>query len=80
MHDRLPFIDDYDCGLGIAVKSYLDELAAHPDPTSAEARNQAKAKGREEWFLHSLDVKGDLDVAFRLWDAVSASDTGFTRS
>ena len=61
--------------MGIAVKSYLDELAGHPDPTSEEARDVAKDKGPEEWFLHSLDVKGDLDMAFRLWDAVSWIET-----
>ncbi|KAI9820963.1 MAG: hypothetical protein M1832_003435 [Thelocarpon impressellum] len=66
----LPFIDDNDCGLGIAVKSYLDELAAQPDAVSTLAKAQAKAKGAEEWFPHSVDIAGDLDVAFRLWDAV----------
>ncbi|KAI9820999.1 MAG: hypothetical protein M1826_000778 [Phylliscum demangeonii] len=66
----LPFIDDNDCGLGIAVKSYLDELAAYPDPTSAEAKDTAQAKGATEWFAHSIDMRGDLEIAFRLWDAV----------
>jgi hypothetical protein len=29
-----------------------------------------KAKG-EEWFQYSEDFAGSLDIAFRLWDAVS---------
>ncbi|KAI9678574.1 MAG: hypothetical protein M1817_005631 [Caeruleum heppii] len=66
----LPFIDDNDCGLGIAVKSYLDELAAEPNPTSPERRSEAKAKGAEAWFPHSVDMAGGLASAFRLWDAV----------
>ena len=67
----LPFIDDNDCGLGIAVKSYLDDLVSHGDPTSASAKEMAKAKGPGEWFVHSVDVNADIDTAFRLWDAVS---------
>lgn len=66
----LPFIDDNDCGLGIAVKSYLDDLVSHGDPTSASAKEMAKAKGPGEWFVHSVDVNADIDTAFRLWDAL----------
>ena len=69
----LPFIDDNDCGLGIAVKSYLDELAAGSEPITDSAKAEARAKGAEEWFPHSEDVTGDLAKAFRLWDAVSRS-------
>jgi hypothetical protein len=68
----LPFIDDHDCALGIAVKSYLDELASHSDPTNVHTRERAKAKAPAEWFLHSVDVIADLNKAFRLWDAVSS--------
>jgi hypothetical protein len=64
---------DNDCGLGIAVKSYLDELAASPDPTSENARAMAKAKGPKEWLMFSEDFEGDLKVAFGLWDAVCSS-------
>ncbi|KAI9860754.1 MAG: hypothetical protein M1813_005677 [Trichoglossum hirsutum] len=66
----LPFLDDNDCGLGIAMKSYLDELAMNPDPTSEETKSQAKAKGPGEWFPHSVDFAGDLQIAWKLWDAI----------
>ncbi|KAH0547560.1 hypothetical protein FGG08_000285 [Glutinoglossum americanum] len=66
----LPFLDDNDCGLGIAMKSYLDELAMNPDPTSEETKSQAKIKGPEEWFPHSVDFAGDLQIAWKLWDAI----------
>lgn len=42
------------------------------NPTSAEARAEAKAKGKD-WFQHSESFTGNLDTAFRLWDAVSDS-------
>ena len=68
----MPFIDDNDCGLGIAVKSYLDELAtADSETVVTEAlKTEVKRKGQEEWFPHSVDLASDLDKAFRLWDAV----------
>lgn len=68
---RLPFIDDNDCGLGIAVRTYLDDLPLQADPTSPKARDEVKAKGKE-WFQHSESFTGNLDLAFKLWDAVSA--------
>ena len=67
---RLPFIDDSNCGLGIAVRTYLDDLPLQNDPTSPEARAEVKAKGKE-WFQHSESFTGNLDMAFKLWDAVS---------
>lgn len=66
---RLPFIDDNDCGLGIAVRTYLDDLPLQADPTSPEARAEVKLKGKE-WFQHSESFTGNLDLAFKLWDAV----------
>ncbi|RDW62993.1 MKT1 family protein [Aspergillus mulundensis] len=68
-HSGLPFIDDNDCGLGIAVRTYLDDLPLQSDPTSKEAREEVKAKGKE-WFQHSDSFTGNLDRAFKLWDAV----------
>lgn len=67
---RLPFIDDNDCGLGIAVRTYLDDLPLQANSTSPEARADAKAKGKD-WFQHSESFTGNLDLAFKLWDAVS---------
>lgn len=65
----LPFIDDNDCGLGIAVRTYLDDLPLQPKPTSEEARDEVKSKGKE-WFQHSDSFNGNLERAFKLWDAV----------
>ncbi|KAJ5101805.1 hypothetical protein NUU61_004027 [Penicillium alfredii] len=69
---KLPFIDDNDCGLGIAVRTYLDDLPLQANPTSPEARTEVKAKGKE-WFQHSESFTGNLDQAFKLWDAVYKS-------
>ncbi|KAJ9352489.1 hypothetical protein DTO280E4_7828 [Paecilomyces variotii] len=69
MSVKLPFIDDNDCGLGIAVRTYLDDLPHHPEPTSPEARAEVKAKGKE-WFQHSDSFTGNLDAAFKLFSAV----------
>ncbi|KAI9718407.1 MAG: hypothetical protein M1812_004128 [Candelaria pacifica] len=69
---ELPFIDDNDCALGIAVKSYLDELAVYEDPSSAAAKDAVKAKGPADWIPNSVDFVGDLYRAFKLWDAVYA--------
>ncbi|CAK47273.1 hypothetical protein CBS115989_334 [Aspergillus niger] len=69
MSIKLPFIDDNDCGLGIAVRTYLDDLPLQANPTSPEARAEVKSKGKE-WFQHSDSFTGNLDMAFKLWDAV----------
>ncbi|KAF9884592.1 hypothetical protein FE257_001414 [Aspergillus nanangensis] len=66
---KLPFIDDNDCGLGIAVRTYLDDLPLQADPTSVEARTEVKSKGKE-WFQHSDSFTGNLEMAFKLWDAI----------
>ncbi|RHZ70405.1 hypothetical protein CDV55_107926 [Aspergillus turcosus] len=69
MSVKLPFIDDNDCGLGIAVRTYLDDLPLQADPTSPEARLEVKSKGKE-WFQHSDSFTSNLEKAFKLWDAV----------
>lgn len=65
----LPFIDDNNCGLGIAVRTYLDDLPQQSEPTSPRVRAEVKSKGKE-WFQHSDSFSGNLDLAFTLWDAV----------
>lgn len=40
------------------------------NPTSPESRTEVKAKGKD-WFQHSDSFSGNLDLAFKLWDAVS---------
>ncbi|KAI9667560.1 MAG: hypothetical protein M1821_000376 [Bathelium mastoideum] len=69
----LPFLTDNDVGMGIAVKSYLDELASHENPTSPSTRDAVRKKGSEEWFPHCIDYAADLDRAFKIWDAVYAA-------
>lgn len=65
----LPFIDDNDCGLGIGVRTYLDDLPQQAEPTSPSVRAEVKAKGKD-WFQHSHSFVENLDLAFQLWDAV----------
>ncbi|OAL71144.1 hypothetical protein A7D00_4807 [Trichophyton violaceum] len=65
----LPFIDDNDCGLAIAVRTYLDDLPQEPEPTTEAIREEVRAKGKE-WFQHSHSFSENLDMSFHLWDAV----------
>lgn len=58
--------------MGIAVRTYLDDLPLQADPTSADARAEVKSKGKD-WFQHSDSFTGNLDTAFKLWDAVCSS-------
>ncbi|EAW17575.1 MKT1 family protein [Aspergillus fischeri NRRL 181] len=69
MSIKLPFIDDNDCGLGIAVRTYLDDLPLQADSTSPEARLDVKSKGKD-WFQHSDSFTSNLEKAFKLWDSV----------
>ena len=57
------------CALGIAVKTYLDELNTRDSPTSEETRAEMRDKG-QGWFPYS-EFSNSLDDAFKLWDAVS---------
>ncbi|KAK2879310.1 hypothetical protein FQN49_001006 [Arthroderma sp. PD_2] len=65
----LPFIDDNDCGLAIAVRTYLDDLPQEPEPTPQAVRDEVKSKGKE-WFQHSHSFSENLDTSFHLWDAI----------
>jgi hypothetical protein len=67
----MPFIEDNDCGLGIAVRTYLDDVPHEADELSPESCAAIKSKGKE-WFQHSEDFTENLETAFTLWDAVSA--------
>lgn len=69
----LPFTDDNDCALGIAVLTYLDHVALQDDSSSPTAKAASKAKGGSEWFLHITSFEDNLEKAFRLWDHVSLS-------
>jgi hypothetical protein len=57
----LSFVNEPDLGLGIVVKSYLDELSS-PKPAQIEA-----------WFHHVHDIDGNLKKAWNMWDAVCLS-------
>ncbi|KAI9759230.1 MAG: hypothetical protein M4579_002518 [Chaenotheca gracillima] len=70
----LPFLDDPDYGLGIAMKMYLDEVAQYPidnnTAADASARKEMKIKGNRDWFPEVNDLPGDLEKGFRLFDAI----------
>lgn len=57
---RLPFGTEPDIGLGLVVKSYLDELCS-------ERRTDIK-----RWFSHARNIDGDLQKAWKMWDAINA--------
>ncbi|KAI9838145.1 MAG: hypothetical protein M1837_002640 [Sclerophora amabilis] len=71
---ELPFLDDHDYGLGIAVKMYLDEVAQYSSdnstPASEGVRKEMKERGNRDWFPQVENLEGDLDRAFRLFDAI----------
>ncbi|KAK5133335.1 hypothetical protein LTR08_007860 [Meristemomyces frigidus] len=59
---RLSFVREPDLGLALIVKSYLDEL-------SNEVGRRSDVK---KWFNHAVDVEGDLQKAWLMWEAVNA--------
>ncbi|KAF3930657.1 hypothetical protein ABW19_dt0206960 [Dactylella cylindrospora] len=68
---QIPFVEDFNAGLGIAVKTYLDELTNTEDPTSYETRARIQEEGLiPQMFVQSVDVMADVNKAFRLWDAI----------
>lgn len=53
------------------MKHYLDELAAHTEPTLPAVKDVVKDEdGPKKWFPHAEDFRADLERAFTLWDAV----------
>ncbi|KAH8144938.1 uncharacterized protein LAJ45_11059 [Morchella importuna] len=66
---RLPFIDEVSAGLGIAVKTYLDELSNEPEPTTEEAKQRQKEK-LPKMFAQAVDIVADVALAFKVWDAM----------
>lgn len=67
----MPFWNDVDCALGIAVKTYLDDFAAPGQ--SLELKREKKSIYANQLIPHNLDFAADLDVAFQLFDAVYAA-------
>ncbi|KAK9469679.1 temperature dependent protein affecting M2 dsRNA replication-domain-containing protein [Lipomyces arxii] len=65
----LPYVTSPNCGLGIAMKTYLDELCSKENPTDPAEREKMKEE-LKKLFAHTLHVVADLEQAFRLWDSV----------
>jgi hypothetical protein len=66
---RLPFLSDPDVALGIAVKTYFDEVGAK---TSAEAKNDKKKSFPSLYMPHAVAFEEDLEIACNFFDAVHA--------
>jgi len=64
--DSLPFSDDINIGLGIAVKTYLDDHMKLLDQ-SPEAAKQSYA---EKFLPNDVNIAEDFDVAFNFFDAL----------
>lgn len=66
---RLPFLKDNDVGLGIAVKTLLDDFL----PTDTEEQKQVKrAEFPGKFVPFATDFYKDLKVAFAFFDALYA--------
>ena len=59
---QLPLLAEPDLGLALVVKSYLDELS----------NDSARQADITRWFPQAIDIHADLQMAWKLWDAVSA--------
>ena len=64
----LPFGKDVDVGLGIAVRTYLDDYAQIG--ASQEDQKIVKAQYVTQQLPDSVDFAGDLDVAFNFFEAI----------
>jgi hypothetical protein len=64
----LPFGKDVDIGLGIAVKTYLDDYARAG--TTKEEKKTAKESYVTQQLPKSVDFAGDLEIAFNFFDAI----------
>ncbi|KAA8909711.1 hypothetical protein TRICI_004360 [Trichomonascus ciferrii] len=61
---QLPFGSVPNAATGIAIKSYLDEVV-HNNGDVNGAKNTVRGM-----FKHAVDVVGDVDRGFKLWDAL----------
>lgn len=68
---KLPFIDEANSCLGIAAKTYLDELCSEPNPTADDVKSKHMNK-LPEMIPQAIDVLGDLELGFRVWDGIVA--------
>lgn len=66
---RLPFIDDPDVALGIAVKTYFDDIL----PTYTQKEKEDKKKEFPKTYLpYAVNFAGDLEIACSFFDAIHA--------
>ena len=77
--DIKPLLHDGDCALGVAMRTYLDEISADLHETAtpterAKVKERVKedmlTKGAAQWFQHAVNFREDLQRGFDLWDAV----------
>lgn len=61
---ELPFVHEPDAGLGLLVKSYLDEL-------SNESPRQRPKASVMEWFVHAEYIDDDMVKVWKMFEAVS---------
>ena len=63
-------------GLGIAAKTYLDELSNETEPIPEAARRAQKEK-LPLMFAQAVDIEADVELAFRTWDAVNIASPDY---
>jgi hypothetical protein len=68
----LPFLTSPSCALGLAVNAYFMGLDTSENPTSKATKADWKQRAPRDLFEFALDLEGDIDKAFALWDAVYA--------
>ncbi|KAK9777908.1 putative XPG N-terminal domain-containing protein [Seiridium cardinale] len=64
---QLPFLTDSDVGLGIAVKTYLDDI--HPSDTT-EIKQKKLDEFPSKYVPYATDFSKDLQVSFAFFDAL----------
>lgn len=66
--NSLPLNTDINVGLGIAVKTYLDDYLKLD--TTAEQRAELKVSYAAKFLPNSVNISEDLDVAFDFFEAL----------
>ena len=66
--NSLPLGTDINVGLGIAVKTYLDDYLKLE--TTPEQRFELKRSYASKFLPNSVNIAEDLDVAFDVFDAL----------
>lgn len=69
MVTRLPFLTDTDVALGIAVKTFLDDI--HPSDTP-EVKAAKKTEFPSKFVPFATDFFEDLDIACEFFNALHA--------